>query len=217
MINHKSYGLGKYIEEQNALSSKICIAPLKKKIRIVTGLDASFSKEQIFACAVSINAKTLEVVEKRYVKDKIKFPYVPTFLYLREGPAYLKVIKKLKVKPDLLLIDGQGILHPREFGLACYVGILSNIPSVGVAKNRLIGEHKKVGIRKGDKEEVYVEGKIRGFVLRTRDRVKPLYVSPGHKINLEEAVKNVLKFCIKYRLPEPIRLAHLYAGTIKQT
>jgi deoxyribonuclease V len=138
---------------------------------------------------------------------------VPGYLSFREVPAVLAALKKLRTRPDLLLCDGQGVAHPRRFGLACHLGLLLDIPSIGVAKSRLIGTHGDVPEQKGGWTALEDDGEIIGAVLRTRAGVKPVYVSVGHRISLATAIDYVMRCTTRYRLPETTRYAHRLAST----
>jgi deoxyribonuclease V len=154
----------------------------------------------------------LTLREHAIVRRKTRFPYVPGYLSFREAPAILAALKKLREKPDLILCDGQGLAHPRSFGLACHLGVLADIPSIGVAKSRLIGDHDRLPERKGAWAPLLVDGERVGAVLRTRTGVRPLYISVGHRISLRTAIKYVLLCTTKYRLPETTRHAHRLAS-----
>jgi deoxyribonuclease V len=143
------------------------------------------------------------------------FPYVPGLLSFREIPAVLDALTDLRAKPDLLLCDGQGYAHPRRFGLACHLGLLTGLPSIGVAKSRLIGEHGSLREEKGAHTWLWHEGEVIGALLRTRARVRPVYVSAGHRISLETALHYVLACTTRYRLPETTRQAHRLASRMK--
>jgi deoxyribonuclease V len=152
------------------------------------------------------------IVEVKVVEDKIMFPYIPGLLSFRESPLILAACEKLSNVPDLVLIDGQGIAHPRRFGLASHVGLLLDLPTIGCAKSILCGRHQPVAEEAGSYAELLDKGEIIGAALRTKSGVKPLYVSVGHRIDLASALWWVMKCCLGYRLPEPTRLAHLAAG-----
>jgi deoxyribonuclease V len=145
-------------------------------------------------------------------RRKVRFPYVPGYLSFREIPVVLAALAKLRVRPDVLLCDGQGYAHPRRFGLACHLGVLTDIPSIGVAKSRLIGEHSVLARAKGSWTPLRDGVEVIGAVVRTRTGVKPLYVSVGHRVSLEMALKIVLRCTTKYRLPETTRAAHRLAS-----
>jgi deoxyribonuclease V len=145
----------------------------------------------------------------------VTFPYVPGYLSFREGPVFLHAARRLRVRPDLWLFDGQGIAHPRGFGLAAHLGVLLDRPSVGCAKSRLVGEHRMPGPGRGEWTPLIFGGKRVGAVVRTRDHVRPLYVSVGHRISLPAAIRWVLA-CCAYRVPEPIRLAEQLVNRVKR-
>jgi deoxyribonuclease V len=161
---------------------------------------------------VVLSYPELEIVEVQTVEDSIDFPYVPGLLTFREAPLTLAVCEKLTVTPDLILVDGQGIAHPRRLGLASHLGLFLDIPTVGCAKSRLCGSHSEPGDEPGSYAELLDNKEVIGAVLRTKSKVKPIYVSIGHKVDLEMAIYWTLQCCRGYRLPEPTRLAHLAAG-----
>jgi deoxyribonuclease V len=151
-------------------------------------------------------------VETRVVTSELDFPYIPGLLSFRESPLILSICEKLSVTPDILLVDGQGIAHPRRFGLASHLGLLLNLPTIGCAKSLLCGIHETRGAEPGSYAEVTDEGETIGAALRTKMGVKPVYVSIGHRVDLKTAIHWVMNCCRGYRLPEPTRLAHLAAG-----
>jgi deoxyribonuclease V len=155
------------------------------------------------------------VVEESWVKGKVRFPYIPGLLTFREAPVLLEAFSLLKQRPDVILFDGQGIAHPRGFGLASHAGLLLGLPSVGCAKTMLVGEHTPVGRKRGSFSYLWFEGKKVGAAVRTRQDVKPVFVSPGDRITIEAAVGLVLAACKGYRLPEPIRRAHQLAARMR--
>jgi deoxyribonuclease V len=149
----------------------------------------------------------LEHLEDTVAKERMLFPYIPGYLSFREGPAVIKALRKLKTQPDVVLFDGQGIAHPRHMGIASHVGVVLNIPAVGCAKSRLVGEYDEPGPCRGDWSPLYYQGREVGAVLRTRDQVRPLFISPGHRVDLMTCINIVLHAVSSYRLPEPIRRA----------
>lgn len=159
------------------------------------------------AAAVVMTYPELETVEQHVVECPVSFPYVPGLLSFREIPALGLALERLSSQPDLLLVDGQGYAHPRRFGIACHLGLLAGIPTIGVAKSRLCGEHAPPPSQAGARIPLIDGGEVIGLVLRTRAGVAPLYVSPGHLISLESAAEWTLRLCRAYRLPEPARLA----------
>ena len=183
-------------------------------VRTVAGVDIGFAeKNAITRAAVAVlSFPEMELVDQAIVQRPTTFPYVPGLLSFREAPAALEALGKLSVRPDLLLCDGQGTAHPRRFGLACHIGLLSDLPTIGVAKSRLVGEHEPVDQERGSRQPLMQDGEVIGMVLRTRTSVKPLYVSVGHRISLETAVDYVLRSAPRYRLPETTRQAHRLAS-----
>jgi deoxyribonuclease V len=199
---------------QEALRGKVIAHDKLGKVCYVAGIDVGFEKHGAVtrAAVVVLDFPSLELREQVLARMPTRFPYVPGYLSFREIPAVLAALKQLKLKPDLILCDGQGLAHPRRFGLACHLGVLTNIPSIGVAKSRLIGEHGELPEAKGSRVALRDEGEVIGSVLRTRAGVKPLYVSIGHRVSLETAIEYVLRCTPKYRLPETTRLAHKLAS-----
>jgi deoxyribonuclease V len=184
------------------------------QVRQVAGVDIGFlQKNTITRAAVAVlSYPDLGFVEHVVVHRPTSFPYVPGLLSFREAPAALEALAQLEIRPDLLLCDGHGLAHPRRFGLACHIGLLSGIPSIGVAKTRLIGQHEPVSESRGSWQPLMHEGGTVGAVLRTRARVKPVYVSIGHRISLETAINYVIACTPKFRLPETTRWAHRLAS-----
>ncbi len=178
---------------------------------LIAGLDVSVNRSgEAVAAAVILSYPDLKLQEKSVAVGKMNFPYVPGYLSFREIPLTLEVIEKLRLVPDLVMVDGQGIAHPRRFGLASHLGLFLDIPAIGCAKSSLFGQYQEPGLLSGSREYILdKDGNQIGVVLRTRDRVKPLFVSIGHKISLLSAVKWVSCCCRGFRLPEPTRLAHL--------
>ena len=183
-------------------------------VRTVAGIDIGFEADNTVtrAAVVVLSYPDLGLLDQAVAKRPTTFPYVPGLLSFRETPAALEALEKLAIHPDLMLCDGQGRAHPRRFGLACHIGLLSNIPAIGVAKSRLIGEHGEVGEERGSQQPLIHNGEKIGMVLRTRTNVKPLYISVGHRISLETAMDYVLRCAPKYRLPETTRQADKLAS-----
>ncbi len=180
----------------------------------IAGVDIATGKGHGIAtgAVVVLSYPEFIVVETKVVQGKLDFPYIPGLLSFRELPLTLAACESLGITPDLVLVDGQGVAHPRRFGLASHLGLLLDTPTIGCAKSRLCGRHEEPGIEAGSYAEVIHRGETIGIALRTRLGVKPVYVSIGHKVDLETAIHWVLKCCRGYRLPEPTRLAHLAAG-----
>lgn len=204
-------------EIQNTLSKKVRIVPLKKKIQFIAAVDASFIDDKVIAVATLFGYPELENIQDIIAVEKVLFPYIPGFLTFREGPAIITAIKKLKTKPDVILFDGQGIAHPRGIGIASHLGVILNIPTIGCAKSRLVGEFKEPGIECGSRKGLYYNGKKVGAVLRTRRDVKPVFVSPGHMIDIKSSIEIVMKCISLYRIPEPLRRADQLSKRHKRT
>ena len=188
------------------------------KPRFIAGVDVSVRREQGLAAAavVVLEYPAMAPVEVRVGAGELAFPYVPGLLSFREARHILAACEMLETKPDLMIVDGQGIAHPRRIGLASHLGLFLNTPTIGCAKSRLCGRHEEPEMALGSVAELVAdgdedEGETLGAVLRTRAGVKPVYVSVGHRIDLTSAIRWVLECCRGYRLPEPIRLAHQVA------
>jgi deoxyribonuclease V len=181
---------------------------------LIAGVDISVNRfnKTGRGAVVILSYPSLEIVETSVVTDAVTFPYVPGLLSFREAPLLLAAFEKIKNIPDLVVVDGQGIAHPRRIGIASHLGLFLNIPTIGCAKSRLCGEHDMPGIKAGSYTELIDGGEVIGVVLRTRDGIKPVYVSIGHMIDLPSAIHWVEACCRGYRLPEPTRLAHQAAG-----
>jgi deoxyribonuclease V len=180
----------------------------------VAGVDVGFERDgAVTRAAVAVlSFPGLEFVDEAVVRRPTRFPYVPGLLSIREAPAVLAAFAQLRVAPDLILYDGQGIAHPRRFGIASHVGLLLDTPSIGVAKTRLVGEHRAPPDRRGAWAPLRDAGETIGAVLRTRVGVKPLYVSIGHRVSLAAAVRWTMACVTRYRLPETTRWAHRLAS-----
>ena len=181
---------------------------------LVAGIDISSPDAQGVAkgAVVVLSYPELSIVEIEIAQGKITLPYIPGLLSFRESPLILNACEKLSNIPDLVLIDGQGIAHPRRLGLASHVGLCLGLPTIGCAKSILCGQHGPLAEEVGSHAELLDNGELIGAALRTKSRVKPIYVSVGHKIDLASALQWVINCCRGYRLPEPTRLAHLAAG-----
>ncbi|MBI2152388.1 MAG: endonuclease V [Candidatus Rokubacteria bacterium] len=203
---------------QVALRRRLSVGGGPRTVRLVAGADCAFSADggTIFAGIAVVALPGLDPVATAWAKGRVTFPYVPGYLSFREGPVFLRAARRLRVRPDLWLFDGQGIAHPRGFGLAAHLGVLLDRPSVGCAKSRLVGEHVEPPPGRGGWAPLMFGGRRVGAVLRTRDHVRPLYVSVGHRISLAAAIRWVLA-CCAYRVPEPIRLAEQLVNRLKRS
>lgn len=202
--------------EQELLCRKVRIAPFRGRPSFVAGVDAAFSSSQVFAAACLYHLPDLTCVEQATAVQDLRFPYVPGLLSFREGPAVIEALGRLTQRPDVVLVDGQGIAHPRGIGLASHVGVVLDIPSVGCAKQRLVGDHQEPGARKGERELLRYHDAVVGAVLRTRDSVRPLYISPGHRVDVNTAIGIVLSCLARFRIPEPLRCADMLSKKTKR-
>ena len=199
------------IAVQRRLSGQICQVPLTKPVRTVAGADVSYARQsaQVYAAVLVFSFPGLVLADQALAADTVKFPYVPGLLSFREAPVLIKAFKKIRRKPDVIIFDGQGIAHPRGMGLASHMGLVLDCPSIGCAKTRLVGIHAPLPETRGSTVLLTDQGRVVGGVVRTRDRVKPVFVSPGHAITQEESIRLVLGCCKGYKLPEPTRQAHI--------
>ena len=192
--------------------------PPESAVRFVAGCDVAFEKtrDRAVGAVVVLGYPEMEVVERVVIESPIAFPYVPGLLSFRETPLLVQAFERVERAPDLVMVDGHGYAHPRRFGIACHIGVLLGVPTIGVAKSRLVGEEGVVAAPRGSRADLVDAGEVIGSLLRTRDGVRPLYVSIGHEIALEAAERWVLRCARGYRLPEPTRLADQLAGEAKR-
>jgi deoxyribonuclease V len=202
------------LDIQLRLASQVCRNNEVATPRFIAGVDISVNRVQGMAtgATVVLSYPELRLVETKVVTGKVDFPYVPGLLSFREAPLTLAVCERLTFSPDLVLVDGQGIAHPRRMGLASHLGLFLDTPTIGCAKSRLCGSHQTPGWEPGSYAELVDGGETIGAALRTKLGTKPIYVSIGHKVDLQAAIYWVLECCRGYRIPEPTRLAHLAAG-----
>ncbi len=204
---------------QKELAGKIRLRPLSfRTIRRVAGADIAVSKAAGigFGAVVVFDFPSLEIVEERVARVGLSFPYIPGLLSFREIPVLVECLRKVRTPFDVMLCDGQGIAHPRGFGLASHLGFLLRRPTIGCAKSLLVGEFDDVGIRRGDFSPLWYERRRVGSVLRTQDGVKPVYVSPGHLVDHASSRRIVLACAARFRIPEPTRQADRLAGQEKR-
>lgn len=217
LLDYRKYFEFKDVEStkrlQEILARKIILNDGFEKINLIGGVDTSYSEKEdkILGVIVVLDFRTLNIVEISFAFSNEIFPYIPTFLSFREGLVIINAWEKIKNKPDLMIVDGQGYAHPRNLGIASHIGVVLNIPTIGCAKKPLVGKFKEPGLNKGDWEPMYYNDRKVGIVLRTKYNTKPLFISPGHKVSFETAIDIILKTSIGYRFPEPIRLAHHYS------
>ena len=201
------------IRVQGELRERLVLRWDERPLGMIGGVDVSIKKEFTRAAIVVLRYPDLAPVEAAVEDAPLVFPYIPGLLAFREGPAVLAAWNRLQNKPDLLMFDGQGIAHPRGIGIASQMGLWLERPTIGVAKSRLYGRHEQVGPKRGDRADLLDKnGTVIGAVLRTRERTNPLYISPGHLMDVPHAVEFVMACCTSYRLPEPTRWAHKVAG-----
>ena len=199
---------------QRELAQSLILHDVLPEIRHVAGVDIGFEADgKITRAAVAVlDAQSLEMVDHVLIRLPTSFPYIPGLLSFREAPAALEAIKALRISPDLLLVDGQGIAHPRRFGIACHLGLLTDIPAIGVAKSRLIGKHEEPPQERGAWTPLLDGSDLIGVALRSRISTKPLYISTGHRISLEKSIAWVMHCTTRFRIPETTRKAHWLAS-----
>lgn len=205
------------IKVQRDLSSKVILEPFKTEASLVAGADVSYSKgsDILFAGVIVMKVPEMKVIEEATAVGKVDFPYIPGFLSFRESPILIKAFEKIQNVPDVVIFDGQGIAHPRHLGIASHLGLIIDLPSIGCAKNILVGKYEDVGNESGDFSYITFRGNIIGVALRTKRNVLPVFVSPGHKMDVPSALVVVMKSCHGYRLPEPVRQAHILVNKLR--
>ncbi len=203
---------------QKELRSRLDLTPLQKEPKLVAGADLSFEigSDTVYAGIVVLSFPDLQIVEERGIKTTAPFPYVPGLLSFREAPAILDVFSRLENKPDLLVFDGQGTAHPRGFGIACHVGLWLQIPTIGCAKTLLCGKYENLGEARGEFAPLIYKKESIGAALRTKNKVNPVFVSPGHKCDLASAIDVLLRCDGGLKIPEPTRRAHLFVNRLRR-
>jgi deoxyribonuclease V len=207
------------MREQERLRERVLLEDQFGPIRFVAGADVAFdpATDLAFAGVIVYKFPELEEVERRMARRKLRFPYVPGLLSFRESPLLLAAFARLRTEPDLILIDGHGRAHPRLFGIACHLGVLLDKPTIGCAKSLLVGEHSEPGAKAGATAPLMFKGERAGVVLRTRDGVKPIYVSSGHRVSLGTAVRLVRQCLDGLRIPKPTREADHYVRELRRS
>ncbi len=200
------------IKLQIALKDKLDLKSSLKisHIGLIAACDVAYFKQQnlCVAAIVVCEFKSMKIVEQSTIRIHSQFPYIPGLLSFREIPPLIEATERLKTEPDVFVLDGQGIAHPRRLGLASHFGLLVDKPSIGCAKSRLIGNYDPLNYKKGSKSFLYINNEKVGIVLRSRDGCNPIFISPGHKINIQSSL-NIIKHCLtKYRIPDILRYAH---------
>ncbi|HYF01845.1 MAG TPA: deoxyribonuclease V [Patescibacteria group bacterium] len=200
------------IELQKKLSGQITLHPLESPIRTIAGGDISFNlySNTVYAGFIILKFPELIPIARCVITTEVTFPYVPGLLSFRESPALLKAWELIPEdkKPDIIMLDGQGVAHPRRFGIACHISLLTGVPALGCGKSLLTGQYTPPALEKGSTSDLLDKGEKIGTVLRTKNKVNPVFVSPGNRMTHEEAVEIALKSVTKYRIPEPTRLIH---------
>ena len=205
------------VTAQRRLAEKVRETPLSRPVRTIAGADVSYTRRgrQVYGAVLVFTFPNLILTDKALASDTVEFPYISGLLSFREAPVLVKAFTKIGRRPDVIIFDGQGMAHPRGAGLASHMGVLLDCPSIGCAKSRLVGVHGPLPEDKGSTAALTHHGRVVGAVVRTREDVKPVFVSAGHAITLPEAVGLVLDCCKGYRLPEPTRQAHHAANQLR--
>lgn len=204
------------VQLQKQLAQYIEITPFKGNPKIVSGVDLSFKKDEAIAVIVTMDYDKLSLIDVTYTIDKITFRYIPGLLAFRELPIFLKAWKKLQIDPDIVFFDGQGLAHPRRMGIATHASFFIEKPTIGIAKSKLVGNYTEPSKEKGNYSYLYHNKEKIGIVLRTKDNVKPVFVSPGNRVDFNNTLEFSLHFTLKYKVPEITRQAHLYSHYLKQ-
>jgi deoxyribonuclease V len=205
------------IQIQEALKDRIILKKTFSEVRTIGGGDVAYSRNGslLFGAIVVLSFPEMKILDTATAAGKIRFSYIPGLLSFREGPILIKTFERLRLKPDMMIYDSQGIAHPRGMGLASHMGLWLNLPSIGCAKTPLLREFTCPAPSRGSFEWIQKEGKKVGAVLRTKEGVKPLFVSPGHQIDLSTSNKLILESCKGFRFPEPLRKAHQLAERLR--
>lgn len=202
---------------QQQLKIQVELKPLPKEVTTIGGADISFNKfsDVVYAGIVVLSYPALEVLHRKAVIAKVTFPYIPGLLAFREVPALAEAWNELEIKPDVLVLDGHGIAHPRRMGIATHFGVVAQTPTIGCAKSILTGRYSDLGNNAFDTVPLISKKEIIGMVLRTRPKVKPVFVSPGNLITMQESLEIIKNCVVKYRIPTPTRLAHNYVNEVR--
>jgi deoxyribonuclease V len=202
---------------QEVLRHRVLLVPLARPVRLVAGVDAICDRQdrRIFGAAALYRYPELELVEEAGAPGECPFPYRTGLLSFREVPILAAALAQLRARPDVVLVDGQGIAHPRGLGLAAHLGLVAEVPTIGVAKSRLVGDDVEPDLAAGSFKALIWKGKQVGWILRTQKGIKPLYVSPGHRVTLAECLEITLKCVTRYRLPVPVRQADILSRRLR--
>ncbi|MEZ4523716.1 MAG: endonuclease V [Thermomicrobiales bacterium] len=206
------FDAAQYRDRQLQIAKQVAEFPLVTTPKLVGAVDMHLFGEMGVAVALTMSLPELEILEIEYATGDLAIPYIPGYLSFREAPLCLEAIRRLESPPDLLLVDGHGKAHPTSCGLACHIGVEADLPTIGIAKGKLVGEYVEPGIGKGEVEALLVDGVRVGSVVRTREGVRPVFVSVGHRITLTQATSWTLRLARRFRLPEPSHKAHKLAS-----
>ncbi len=201
---------------QERLAQEVEIIPYQGVPQIVSGVDLSFQRDKAIAVIVTFDYKSLSLIDLTWAIEFVKTSYMPGFLAFRELPIFLKAWENLQVEPDVVFFDGQGYAHPRRMGLATHASFFIEKPTIGIAKSKLVGDFVEPGYKKGDYSFLYHKNEKIGIVLRTKDKVKPVFISPGNWLDFDDSLRFTLHFCTRYRIPEITRQAHIYTQKLKE-
>ena len=210
MKNYDGIFLNEATAIQNQLRNNVSLITENKQITTIAGGDISHNKDTdiVYAGIVVLSYPQMQLLSYSLVVSTTTFPYVPGYLGFREVPSLLEAWEQLPQKPDLMILDGQGVTHPRRMGIASHFGVLANHPSIGCAKNMLYGNYRPLGLEKFSISPIISQEEHMGYALRTKDNVKPVYISPGHKVSVIDSVELLRPCILKHRIPEPTRIAH---------
>lgn len=202
---------------QDQLRTQLRFEPLRRPVKLIAGADISFNRfsDTVFAAFIVLDAQTMKPVAQASAVAEVHFPYIPGLLSFREIPALLAAWSKLRVRPDVVIFDGQGTAHPRRVGIAAHMGLLIDLPSIGCGKTKLIGEFSPLSQEAGAISPLIHRGEKIGAAFRTKAKTNPVFISPGHRITLEDSLK-IVRNCVRgYRIPEPTRLAHILVNQLR--
>ncbi|MGQ9694717.1 MAG: endonuclease V [Thermodesulfobacteriota bacterium] len=202
---------------QLKLRQKLLLCPPPEVLTTIAAGDVAYSSlsPMTYAAFLLFTYPELDLIEKVAAAGEVTFPYIPTLLTFREAPPLLQAFHKLSRKPDLIIFDGQGIAHPCSMGIAAHLGIILNLPTIGCAKSCLVGTYEHLPSFAGAHVPLLYKDQVVGMVVRTRANVQPVFISPGHKMDLENALKIILSLCRGYRIPEPVRQAHIFVNQLR--
>jgi len=203
---------------QKELNNLIINESCFENLEYITAVDTAYNNDtnRLYSSVVTMKYPELNEAERAIAEGDITFPYIPSLLGFREGPVILSALSKLIIKPDLIIFAGHGIAHPLSFGIASHLGLLFDTPSIGCARKCLIGQYDEPGEKQGQYNSISIANVECGFAYRSRIKVKPIFISPGYKCSLDDSLKVIVSCLTNYRMPHPLRLAHLYANKYRR-